>query len=140
MCLTYNRRVSQEYRKKHPKGKVTIWKIVVIMDELSGKYFKTLYQHQRIKVGDTISARFKLSIKPSLMTNGQSIYGEGVHAYTTSRRARKIEGAWADHDTKRLVKCEANMSDFIGCGKNDDICFEKLKIVKIYPSRRRKGR
>jgi hypothetical protein len=140
MCLTYNRQESQEYRKKNPKGIVTIWKVVMLLDEISDQHFETLYQHQIIKVGDIISARAKLSIKPSLMMDRQDIYGEGVHAYITSRLAREIEGAWESHETKRLVKCEASMSDFIGCGKHGDICFKKLKIVKIYPGRNRKGR
>jgi len=118
MCLIKDDKETIKFIKENSKKKyVTVYKILTY--NRATKKLKTPYQNVSVNPGYLV-AEGTLEFYES-----DSIYEGAIHCFIEKESCNcYVEKA----SNRVLLKCRANMSDFIAVGYDGDICFSKIYI------------
>ena len=137
MCLSYDKYETKRLQEKfEKKNRITVWKVVT-KDE--GNIFSP-YRSKAINYG-----WFKSNRKSMKVTSHEISYGvdKGIHVLRTRKQAKDyLEGHFGIYglrDSKKIIKCEACMRDFIGCDfRGVELVFTKIWVPKPKPKKKKK--
>ena len=114
MCCYVNAELTQEYKdkiKRSKKGKmVTVWKILYMS---KGK-LRSPYYHQVFTEGWNFSNRKSLQIPHNAIG-----VNKGIHVYLKKGK-------------RNLIKCKANINDFVGCSDTTGVFLKIFISPKEY--------
>lgn len=117
MCLTVKNRNKPKAKKN---GRVNVYKVVAIDDDknLSSPVYGDLISNGWFKASGT------------LLTTDEVINGGAIHCLSSLKLAKQH---WTYHEDKkyrRIIKCEAFISDFMANGHNGEVAYKKIYVSK----------
>lgn len=136
MCLWANKNSTEKFKKDH-SGEITVWKMY---ERWKNKLYPPLFDTKCIKPGNIVSNRnttrfpIKYETWALLHVHEEDIsIKKGIHVFTTRKNARNFRDKSKDfrrghYKTYVVVKCTANMKDFVACSKYGEAVFTKIHI------------
>lgn len=133
MCLLYDESSTKSFKEKNKNKKyIIVWK--VYFRRKDGNYINIFYSDGRTIKPSTIVRSNRSDQKvgdddldePNYCCSGLGI-NRGIHVYLTREKAQDAFGSHA-----KVVKCYANMEDFVACDNtrmgNGEAVFMKIKV------------
>ena len=133
MCCFRSISGSSNFRSSNKSRKrIIVWKVV---DAWEG-CIRSPYQQMKINYGWFKSNRRSAKLTSSEVSN-ISLH-KGIHVLRTRKEAKNyISHHWGDGSSRKIVKCEACMKDFVACDSNQgELVFTKIWVPK--PKKKKK--
>ena len=129
MCCDAEKLATEKFLKnKKPGDRVVVWKIIKEHYNWDTKIgYVTPYRQETVNAGWFKAYNWKL-LKRKKMISDYENYSitEGIHCYLTRSKARE----YVTISSRKVIRCEAYVRDFLGCDKDGHAVFKKIWIPK----------